>query len=95
MEIDFNNLPKVVGVMHDMLFEIKKQLIPTKSSNSVTTPAMLVNSKQCCDYLKISLPTLNRWKSKGKVSYIKLGGSIRYDLNTVTKELEVNRRAKS
>ena len=95
MKITYDTLPTVVGVMHEMLIEIKQQLVQNKSSEQVTTPAMLVNSKQFCNHYDISMATLNRWRRKKKVPYIRLGGSYRYDLNAVNAALEVNRRGRS
>lgn len=92
MRLTFDTLPTMVGEMYEKLTKIEQHLVPTTDSKQVSTPALLINSQQFCDHFKISMPTLIRWRKKSKISFIKLGGSIRYDLNTVIAELEIARR---
>jgi hypothetical protein len=45
--------------------------------------------EQVCEGLSISLQTLMLWRKKGKIPYLKIGSSIRYDYNKVIAALEV------
>jgi excisionase family DNA binding protein len=47
----------------------------------------LVSEKELCEFLNISGPTAIRWRQKGKIPYLQVGNSIRYDLSKVTKAL--------
>ena len=47
-----------------------------------------ITGKELCSFLGISEPTLIRWRSKGKIPFIKMGGVLRYDKNKVALALE-------
>jgi excisionase family DNA binding protein len=51
----------------------------------------LINSRELSQKLGISAPTLFRWRKKGKIPYLRLGESIKYNLADVIKAIEVRR----
>ena len=53
--------------------------------------ANLINSKELSQKLGISAPTLFRWRKKGKIPYLRVGESIKYNLADVIKAIEVRR----
>jgi len=48
----------------------------------------IIDGKELCKKLGITIVTLIRWKAKGKVPYLQIGGLIRYNLSEVLKALE-------
>src|SRR5690349_15682823 len=58
------------------------------NDHALTTPGKLLNQKEICDFLRITEPTLIRWKKRGKIPFIEMGGIIRFDPAAVAKALE-------
>lgn len=50
------------------------------------------NQRKTCEALDITEPTIIRWRNKGKIPFMQIGSSIRYDLNAVIKALEVTNK---
>jgi excisionase family DNA binding protein len=84
-----------------VVFEIPLQDLITEVANQVRSslpppadrafvPGNLISEKELSKYLNVTLPTLNKWRSKGKIPFIQLGSLIRYDLEKVVKALEKN-----
>lgn len=46
-------------------------------------PESLWNTAQCAEYLNISEKTLRRWQAGHAVPFVKIGGAIRYEPDTV------------
>lgn len=51
----------------------------------------IVDTKEILKVLGISETTLIRLKNKGKIPYIKIGGTHRYDVDRVIEELSVKK----
>ncbi|MCT1529960.1 helix-turn-helix domain-containing protein [Sphingobacterium daejeonense] len=49
-----------------------------------------IDTQQLLEVLAISPATLNRYKKRGMIPYIKLGNVHRYDLEKVIRALEYN-----
>ena len=52
-----------------------------------TLPQKLITEKELCQYLGISLPTAIRYRQKRKIPFVKIGSSIRYNVEEVLKAL--------
>jgi predicted DNA-binding transcriptional regulator AlpA len=53
----------------------------------------LLNEKEVSQFLKMSLPTLRRWRAaKTGPKYLKIGNAVRYDMADVTTWLESQKR---
>lgn len=61
-----------------------------KNDHAFPAPEKLLNTKEICDFLRITEPTLIRWKKKGKVPFIEMGGIIRFDPVAITRAFEKN-----
>lgn len=48
----------------------------------------LINRAELCKHLKVSEPTIIRWERNKKIRAIRLGRSIRYDLDDVIEHLK-------
>lgn len=88
--LTFNELPKAVGLLHDKLSHIELQLAQGPSA-LVTTVNKPVNTKELCKFLSISEPTCIRWRKKGKIPFMQIGGAVRYDLQSVVQAIEQKR----
>jgi hypothetical protein len=89
--ITFDDLPKVIGVVLNKLEEIQLQLLATPPETVVKRP---VNTKQLCEFLSITEPTVARYRRKGIIPYISIGTAIRYDLSKVVASLESKKTKK-
>ena len=60
---------------------------PNKDPNQNYTPE-IINGDALCKKLGVTIQTLIRWRQKGKIPFLQIGSSIRYDLNKVLDCLE-------
>ena len=75
------------------LERIENLLTSTSSSEAIPHIAEKpISSKELCEFLNISEPTLIRWRKKAKIPYIQVGNTIRFDKAAVVKALEKNSR---
>lgn len=51
-----------------------------------------ITTKQLCDFLGITEPTVIRWRKKGKIPFLQIGSSIRFNLTSVITALEVSKK---
>jgi excisionase family DNA binding protein len=51
-----------------------------------------VNTKQLCEFLGVTEPTIIRWRKKGKIPFLQIGSSIRFNLPAVIAALEVKKK---
>ena len=47
----------------------------------------IIDTKQLCKKLNITEPTIIRWRKKGKIPFLLIGDSIRYDWHAVLKAI--------
>ena len=57
-----------------------------------TKEAQIITGEDLCKKLDVTIQTLIRWRQKGKIPYLQIGSSIRYDLNKVIEALEVGNK---
>lgn len=61
------------------LREIIAEMIPTHNASTPTkVEDELLTTAQACEFLKCSVPTLQRWRISEKIPYKRLGKSIRF-----------------
>jgi excisionase family DNA binding protein len=51
-----------------------------------------INTKQLCDFLSITEPTVIKLRQKGKIPFFEIGSAIRYDKNEVMEALRNKQR---
>jgi excisionase family DNA binding protein len=51
-----------------------------------------ITTKELLQFLAISQPTLIRWRKKGKIPYLKVGGRVLYQKSAVIASLESKTR---
>lgn len=47
-----------------------------------------VTTKELCDFLGITEPTVIRWRQKGKIPFFQIGSAVRYNLAEVMDSLK-------
>ncbi len=57
--------------------------------NQIQTTPRIVDAKELQEILGISEASLIRYKKKGIIPFLKIGGSYRYNVDRVLKSLEV------
>ncbi len=60
---------------------------PSKNEQPVTT-------KQLCDFLGVTVPTVIRWRKRGKIPFMQIGSAVRFNLPAVLSALEVKKKDK-
>jgi hypothetical protein len=63
----------------------------TKSPNQNYNPE-IITGEDLSKKLGVTIQTLIRWRQKGKIPFLQIGNSIRYDFNKVIEALEVNKK---
>ena len=80
------------GKLKEIIGEVITAKIPQPGSiNHPEFPAKLANEKELCDFLGIGPATASRWRQKGKIPYVKIGITIRYNLKEVMEALTVKK----
>ena len=59
--------------------------------NEAKSNSKPLTQKELANFLNLSDQTITRWRLKGRIPYIKIGPSIRYNLDDVIKALEVSK----
>lgn len=81
------NLEKVIRqIVRDEIAEIKKESAPPVSVKE--KQESLLTSKEACEFLRCSKPTLSRWKNAGIVPHVRIGRNIRYRKSDIEKILK-------
>ena len=60
--------------------------------NESETKVEYITGDELCAYIGISKPTLIRYRKKGRIPFIEMGGVLRYDKNKVAKALELGNK---
>ena len=71
----------------ETFFENKNQNNSESSKNEQP-----ITTKQLCEFLGITEPTVIRWRKKGKIPFLQIGSSIRFNLSSVIAALEVSKK---
>jgi excisionase family DNA binding protein len=71
----------------EFFFETNNQI----TANTVNTQPP-ITTKQLCQFLGITEPTVIRWRKKGKIPYIQIGSALRYDKEAVLLALSENKK---
>jgi excisionase family DNA binding protein len=58
---------------------------PVEAARPIEAP---ITTAQLCDFLNVTEPTIIRWRKKGKIPFLQLGSSIRYDKAAVLAALD-------
>ena len=84
--ITFDQLPETVSNILEKVSSLEQLLSsPGNLPGPIEKP---VSTKEICDFLSITEPTLIRWRNKGKIPFLKIGTNIRYDKAAVLKAIE-------
>jgi len=85
-EVNHTNLPQAVSAIINYLNN-------TGGTTSCLPPEpVILDNIGLCEKLNLSLPTLVRWRQKGKIPFMNIGASIRYDFNKVLQAIEVSKK---
>jgi excisionase family DNA binding protein len=63
---------------------------PLPAINNIQPIEKPITTKELCSFLNVSEPTIIRWKKKGKIPFLQIGGSVRFCKASVIKALEKN-----
>jgi excisionase family DNA binding protein len=78
--------------LSDLLNQVKQAVREELNGSNPSVPVVNngrpLTTKQLCKYLEITEPTVLRWRKKGKIPYMTIGSSIRFNLKDVLKSLE-------
>jgi len=86
----FTSVP-IEDLMQSLRLIVREEIAANPSSQSRETTEY-VNGEALCSFIGISKPTLIRYRKKGKIPFIEVGGVLRYDKNKVAKALELGNK---
>ncbi|HWW39358.1 helix-turn-helix domain-containing protein [Pedobacter sp.] len=66
-------------------FENQNLPVTSKSEPPITT-------KQLCEFLGVTEPTIIRWRKKGKIPFMQIGSALRYDKEAVIKAISEKKK---
>lgn len=84
--LEFHNVIK--KAVHTSLLEIK--LLPQHKEVNST----FLNTEQLAQKLQVSDQTINRWRKKNRIPFVKIGKSFRYDVEEVLQVLSTKKVGK-
>ena len=74
---------------------IESLLTSDQSSKVIVKPIEKpITTAELCSFLGITEPTVIRLRKRGKIPFLQIGGSIRYDKASVVQALEKNASSK-
>jgi len=82
----FTSVP-IEDLMESLRQIVREELASTPKVDNLSMNDF-ITGKELCAYLGISTPTLIRWRNKGKIPFLEMGGVLRYDKSKVAKALE-------
>lgn len=81
--LDSQEFHKVIkNAIESTLVSIKEN-----ASLSTSTPNDLLSTEQLAQKLQVSDQTINRWRKKNRIPFVKIGKSFRFDLEQVLQVL--------
>jgi excisionase family DNA binding protein len=78
----------VQTMIKNIVSELKKNEQPTVEAEK---PEKLLTTKEACELLRCSKPTLHRWKKAGLVPFLKIGVNVRYRESDLKKIIETKK----
>jgi excisionase family DNA binding protein len=66
--------------------EVEKQLADLHHEEPEPAEEKLLTTAEACEYLRVSKPTLHRWKREGLIAHVRIGNNIRYKLTDLVKK---------
>ena len=92
MQLHFEDLPSAVSDILTQVKEINQRIKEGAVGTSNTQQEHPIDTKELCKRLAITEPTVIRWRKKGKIPYLTIGSSIRYDWNAVLTALQAQKK---
>lgn len=66
--------------------EVARQLADLHHEEPHQAEEKLLTTAEACEFLRVSKPTLHRWKREDIIPHVRLGGNIRYKLSDLIKK---------
>jgi excisionase family DNA binding protein len=92
MEVNFNNLPQMIALMHNELIALKAQIAvkeQTKADNND-----FLNLKQAAEFLDLSMQTVYTKVHRNEIPYLKTGRKLMFSKKELTEWLLSSRKKK-
>ena len=67
-----------VGQLREVIKSFIDEAIKSVVSVKENDIDSLLTTEEACEYLRISRPTIHRWKREGFIPHIRIGNNIRY-----------------
>ena len=97
MELDQIQIISTPGALQELIdnsVRLAFERLNTASTGTQDKNEQPVTTKQLCEFLGITEPTVIRWRKKGKIPFMQIGSAIRFNLSAVVSALEVKKRIK-
>ena len=89
-------MENIVLIQTDELRQlIRDELNSLAQKKEIDKPVLPpITTKQLCDFLGVTEPTIIRWRKKGKIPFMQIGSAVRFNLSAVISALEVKKKIK-
>jgi hypothetical protein len=84
-KISFEELPQIVGEIHDMLSLVIEQLNQMEAKAEQHNE--LMTRKQTAEYFKCDISTIHLWTKKGKLTKHCIGNRVYYKRSEITQNM--------
>ena len=91
MEIIVTSRQDLEAIVNKVFQDNLQQLSLSISSEQ---PAEIINTEELCKKLRITEPTVIRYRKRNKIPFLQLGASIRYNWPEVLKALDSLKKTK-
>jgi excisionase family DNA binding protein len=78
-QLTLERLPQAVSQIQAQVDTLLQAMLSTDQPTIFLAPEKPVTTKELCKFLSITEPTCIRWRQRGKIPFMQIGGSIRYD----------------
>ncbi|MEJ6980740.1 helix-turn-helix domain-containing protein [Pedobacter sp. P351] len=78
--------------VRQMFREELLSFFPDFQAHTTAPKAEVITGEELCKRLDLTIQTLIRWRQKGKIPFLQVGSSIRYDFNKVLEAIEVSKK---
>lgn len=66
--------------------EVARQIADLHYEEPEPAEEKLLTTAEACEFLRVSKPTLHRWKRESLIAHVRIGNNIRYKLSDLIKK---------
>ncbi len=85
--------PIPLELLKEMMRQVvQEEIAKSKGNDNSAELQKPITTKQLCDHLGITEPTVIRWRKKGKIPFFTIGSAVRFNLAKVLETLDKKKK---